>query len=385
MANVLQYINTGTATSAGAAAVQPQGQWCRPQHKNTCQVYVFAGNTCCMCVPTTATTWVIEMWGQGGGGGGGCCCGVGFYGGQGGAYGWAVCSTGGQNHVLCACSCNCSCSTCTICSGTQGQFSRVCNCLSGVTKFFCVCGGTAGIWCCFPPAPLCCDPSPCGWQCSNTWLYWRCQASQLATVYDPIVNAGSSPSVSATVSVATAIASSGCYYQFCCSTPTAITPTSASYVACAGGTQTQVGTPTNTSSGTTTVVTSAGSAGTPVNIPSCLNNLWGNLCVCSCFSSPYVWSGACGWSDPNTCSTPFGCLNGSGQSIANATCGGGMGTGGASYAGGDQAWTKCTFGCGSCWVQCGNFPGGGGMTTWSQTAWSSPGCGAPGLIMMSWG
>jgi hypothetical protein len=61
-----------------------------------------------------------------------------------------------------------------------------------------------------------------------------------------------------------------------------------------------------------------------------------------------------------------------------------MGVGGAAYAGGDQAWQKCSFACSSCWVQCGNFPGGGGMSTWSGTAWGQPGWGAPGLILMSW-
>ena len=61
-----------------------------------------------------------------------------------------------------------------------------------------------------------------------------------------------------------------------------------------------------------------------------------------------------------------------------------MGVGGASYAGGDQAWQKCVFACYSCWVQHGNYPGGGGMTSWGYTAWTQPGMGAPGLILMSW-
>lgn len=331
MASAVGYINTGGG-AVSSATTPPPGAWNRPTHKPTCCTAVYNGNSCCMCVPSTATCYIIEMWGQGGGGGGGCCCGVGVYGGQGGSYGWVTCTTSGVNHTLCACTCQCFCSTCTICSGTPGQFSRVYNCqgTGGISGQWCVCGGVQGLWCCNPTYPAC-----YGKQDSNTWLFWKNNAAALATA--------STSSASATV------------LPNCCNSTTGIPIDSSAYTQSAA----------------------AGSA------PALLDKIWGNLCVCSAFSSPYVWSGACGFSDGAATSSPFGCINAQ-NGIANAQCGGGMGVGGAAYAGGDQAWHKCSFDCASCWVQCGNFPGGGGMSTWSGSAWANPGWGASGLILMSW-
>lgn len=372
MASVIGYINSGGTTTS---AVFPQGQWCRPSHKPTCCIGLYGGQTCCLCIPSTATCFIIEMWSQGGGGGGGCCCGVGSYGGQGGTYGWVACTIAGTVQTLCACVCNCSCSTCTICSGTAGQFSRVVNC-AGAGQTWCVCGAAAGIWCCNPSAPWCWggatqNPTPTG--IYNTWYFWQNCSSQLAQVYNPSFSVGS-----VSLNCYTEVCTPGCCLVLCCTSATSITPTAITFTGCAGGTPTTVGTLSSTSG--------IAQTGAPVNvpIPSVLNNLWGCLCTCSCFSSPYVWMGACGWSDPAAASTPYGCLNATASSIPNAACGGGAGVGGAAYAGGDQAWLKCSFACQSCSVQCGNFPGGGGMSTWSGTAWSSPGCGAPGLILISY-
>ena len=333
MTSVTQFINSG---AVGAGALKGRSVWCRPTHKPTCCMSIYNGSACCVCVPTTATCFIIEMWGQGGGGGGGCCCGVGPFGGQGGAYGWVACTTSGTNHILCACTCDCHCSTCTICTGTYGQFSRVCNC-GGPGGFWCVCGGNQGCWTCAPAAPAC-----CGSQLSNTWLFWKNCSAALAC-HGAINTSG--------VQCAQNL-------QFCCSQ--SASPIASTFAGCN--------------------VTAGNAVGTVTSNP--LDSMWGNLCACACFSSPYVWLGACGWSDPATASTPFGCLNVTG--IPNAACGGGMGSGGASYAGGDQAIYKCAFACSSCFVQCGNFPGGGGMSTWSATAWSNPGWGAPGLILISW-
>jgi hypothetical protein len=111
--------------------------------------------------------------------------------------------------------------------------------------------------------------------------------------------------------------------------------------------------------------------------------------TCGCFQPlGYVWRGACGWSDPSPGSSPAACLNGSAyfsSQIVNAACGGGMGVGGASYAGGHHAWKRYSFDCGgACWPDAGRFPGGGGMSSHSGTAWQQPGQGARGLILMSW-
>ena len=351
MASITEYIKTGSF-SGTATGSRMAGAWCRPVHRSTCCIAVHTGGSCCMCVPTTATCFIIEMWGQGGGGGGGCCCGVGSYGGQGGAYAWVACTTSGTLHSFCACSCVCNCSTCTICSGTPGQFSRVCRC-DAIGGFWCVCGGAEGIWCCNPSYPSCFSGStqnPSGDLINkyNTWWYMKTCSAALTLP---------APVGAATVS--------GLKLANCSTTTvqTGITPTAPTFEGCAS-----------------TVLAGGGAA---PGAASGWDNISGCLCTCSCFSSPYVWLGACGWSDGGATKSPFGCYNAQ-NGITNAQCGGGMSVGGAAYAGGDQAWLKCTFSCGSCWVQCGNFPGGGGMSTWSQTAWANPGWGAPGLILMSW-
>lgn len=351
MTSVLGYINAG-ALPSGSGPQNIAGQWCRPIHRTTCRMAVFAGGSCCICVPTSATCYVIEMWGQGGGGAGGCCCGVGSYGGQGGAYGWVTCTTSGTNHILCACSCLCDCSNCTICSAYNGQFSRVTNCngTGGISGVWCVCGGATGFWCCNPSFPWAWDGGtsigggthPKRY---NTWL--RTTACSAVLAQAPV--ASSTPS--------------GTALNFCCTSQTGITPSAPTWCGCAA----TVALPGASSS--------AGSIGDSFN-----------CCTCTAFSSPVVWLGACGWSDYTASSTPFGCLNNPGTSITNAAyCGGGAGVGGAAYAGGAMAWHKCAFNCGTnhC-MQCGNFPGGGGMSTHSQTAWAQPGKGGPGLILISW-
>ena len=355
MTSALQYIRTGVLGAAGGAFTPNAGAWCRPRHRATCCIFVYGGSSCCMCVPTSATCYVIEMWAQGGGGGGGCCCGVGSYGGQGGSYGWVTCTTSGTNHILCACACVCGpCSACQICTGNPGQFTRVINCngLGGNGGgCWCVCGGAQGLWCCFPSYPACWvgstqNPSGANLYKYNTFrLFTQCSACLAAAP--------------ASVSSSTA----GSFLQTCCT----------------NGAVPAVGTTTFTGCDACAAPGAGGASGGSVldaYVP-------GNLCSCSAFSSPYVWSGACGWSDGGREAGPSHCLN-SNNGIVNAQCGGGYGVGGAAYAGGDQAWQKCSFECGSCWVQCGNFPGGGGMGTWSQTAWGQPGWGAPGLVLMSW-
>ena len=367
MANVLSYINTGTFAAVAAAAggyTSPPGMWCRPAHKPTCCVYITGDNSCCMCVPSSATCFVIEMWGQGGGGGGGCCCGVGSYGGQGGTYGWVACATGGQNWILCACACHCDCSYCSICSGTPGQFVRVCQCNGGINgTFWCVCGGNDGYWCCNPDFPWCWDGAsrnPGNWptgQKHNLWRHWTDRSQCLA--------GGCTGTTTA--------ASSSVGYVWCCIANAICqganpTPTAATYAN------------STTAQGSTNVGGGAGSNLLDIIFPKT---------TCGCFQPlGYVWRGACGWSDPSPGSSPAACLNGSAyfsSQIVNAACGGGMGVGGASYAGGHHAWKRYSFDCGgACWPDAGRFPGGGGMSSHSGTAWQQPGQGARGLILMSW-
>ena len=358
MTTAFQYIRTGALGVTAGGFTPIAGAWCRPRHRATCCMHVGWGNSCCICIPTTATCYVIEMWGQGGGGGGGCCCGVGSYGGQGGAYGWVTCTTSGTNHILCACSCLCLCSTCGICSGTPGQFSRVFNCngTGGVGGQWCVCGGSPGLWCCFPSAPWCwagstSNPSGSNQFKFNTYRLFKDCSACLAAIPGSTV----------------ASTTTGQFLQYCCTNGAVPAIEAATFTGCAA--------------------TAAGSSG-GVTGGALDAYVAGQLCVCTAFSSPYVWTGACGWSDAALAAGPSHCLNiactSPSNGPVNANCGGGMGIGGAAYAGGDQAWQKCSFECGSCWVQCGNFPGGGGMSTYSQTAWGQPGWGAPGLILISW-
>jgi hypothetical protein len=124
---------------------------------------------------------------------------------------------------------------------------------------------------------------------------------------------------------------------------------------------------------------------------------------CNCFMNPtnpgYVWYGSFGYSDPNPSASPWQCQVQNAYTTCGGTspctggpfgkisenCGSMMGVGGAAYAGGDQAWMNCTNNvCYSCWVQHGNFPGGGGKTSAGFTAWTQPGAGAPGLILISY-
>ncbi len=124
-----------------------------------CRYYSSANST---CVPDTATTMMIEAWGQGGGGGGSCCCMWGEYGGQGGDYSmkkWDVSSYGHITVCGCACCCECNAPTCV---GHQGQFTRYCICGTG--------GGssTAALQCCYCTSGGACGINKCNWgQSSN--------------------------------------------------------------------------------------------------------------------------------------------------------------------------------------------------------------------------
>jgi hypothetical protein len=134
-----------TVGSASAAGVNRA--WCRPLHKTNC-AYTSGGSSCCVCVPSTATCYIIEMWGQGGGGAGACCCMGSCFGGQAGAYGWIACTTSNQTHTMCICACVCSCRSCDagVHAGHPGQFGRICDCSVG--DLWCIIGGCGGSTCC---------------------------------------------------------------------------------------------------------------------------------------------------------------------------------------------------------------------------------------------
>lgn len=128
--------------------------WNRPTHRTTCYG-ITGGNSCCVCIPSSATCFIIEMWGQGGGGAGACCCMGACFGGQAGDYGWISCTTSGTNHALCVCVCTCNCCTpgAGLFTGSPGQITRVVDCSvantwqTGATA----CGGST---CCFGMQPM---------------------------------------------------------------------------------------------------------------------------------------------------------------------------------------------------------------------------------------
>jgi len=341
MTSVLGYINTGSV--GGGGVTLPQSVWCRPAHKPTGCVAIWgSGGNCCVCVPTTATCFIIEMWGQGGGGAGGCCCGDSTYGGQGGSYGWVACTTSATNHILCACTCTCLCSTCNICSGPGGQFSKVCNQTTG--GIYCVAGGGGGLWQC--GSVCCCNNT--GKSCNNTWCFYVTQNS-LALACTVAAGSGT-PLTSACL-------------NFCNATTaqTAVTPAYSQTASTAG------------------VSAAAAATGPLVATPFCVTS-------CTCFN--YYVQGLCGWSDTacgtGSSITPYNCLNNQ-NGVPNAHCGGGTGVGGAAYAGGDQQWwNRNNFNCNQCYGRPGNFPGGGGVGSGGATAWTQPGATSYNLILISW-
>ena len=176
----------GLLTNLFTVATVANRTWCRPTHRTNC-ILIIGGNSCCVCIPNTATCFVIEMWGQGGGGAGSCCCMGSPYGGQAGDYGWVTCATSGTNHILCVCACNCSC-----CSpnagqytGSPGQISRVCNCTTSILyQTGGGCGGTTYCWYDYQSCVYNWDynsgHSPlsfsCCWSCLRT-NHWSCYQS----------------------------------------------------------------------------------------------------------------------------------------------------------------------------------------------------------------
>jgi len=313
--------------------------WCRPTHRTNC-AYVIGGNACCICIPASATCFVIEMWGQGGGGAGVCCCMAACFGGQGGDYAWVTCTTSNTVHTLCACACSCDCCTtgAGVWAGSPGQLSRVTDCSVANTWTVApsACGGST---CCFGPQgmgnPGCGQMTyfsshsntaiTCCW--TGTWnnnfgqTYGSDQSYQNTSYINPFSTLAMMP-----------------FYQI----------QGTSYVSNANG---------------------------PVTC-SC----------CQCFN--FYVRGGCGWSDPGLLSTYASDNSCWYQKPIWTYCGSGMGRGGSAYAGGAGQCADC--GCNNAYYYggCGgNAPGGGGSS--ANMGYSPGSCcigsnGAAGLILISW-
>lgn len=326
MGLITSLFTVGAAASARA--------WCRPGHRTNCFA-VTGGNSCCVCIPSTATCFVIEMWGQGGGGSGSCCCMGACWGGQAGDYGWVRCTTSGTNHILCACACNCTCCTpgAGLYTGSPGQETRTCNCTTGILYRMApqACGGST---CCFGVQPM--NSPGCTSLEYNTWH--------------------------------SNIAINCCWYgnsvNNWCTDGT-------SYEGPGNGCRDwwgQVRMPFRQIQGTAAT---------------------GETCTC-CQQFNFYVRGGCGWTSPWTWTTYSGPGNqncGFNQPTVSF-CGNGFGRGGTAYAGGAGQCCDCQsqnapqFGGVN-----GNFPGGGGSSA-SGTGCTGGcclgSCGGPGLVLISW-
>lgn len=112
--------------STGAGAITS-----RITHGSTYQRWTFGCcNSCCQCIPSSASAYAYELWGQGAGGAGAMCCMWGSFGGSGGRYAAARVDYSGcsSNRQMCFCACSCYCCNCCVCNGHCGQFTRMCLC-----------------------------------------------------------------------------------------------------------------------------------------------------------------------------------------------------------------------------------------------------------------
>jgi len=317
--------------------------WCRPTHRTNC-AYVVGGNACCVCIPATATCFVIEMWGQGGGGAGTCCCMGACFGGQGGDYAWVTCATSNTVHTLCACACSCYCQTTTagIFTGSPGQSATVKDCdLVG-----------SSIRATYTVAASACGGSTC---CNGMIAMDSVAAGQNMTYNQAHSN----------------LAINCCWQGNWTNNPN---NTADCYIYCCGynnlfSIQAQM--PFYQIQGT----------GYAANL--------GGFVSCSCCQNfNFYVRGGCGWSDPGLL-TQFASDNANWYNTpTNTYCGYGFGRGGAAYAGGAGQCNDCGSNSNNYFGGCGgNAPGGGGSS--ASMAYSPGSCclggqGGLSLILISW-
>ena len=308
--------------------------WCRPTHRTNC-AYVTGGNACCICIPSSATCFVIEMWGQGGGGAGSCCCMGSPYGGSAGAYGFATCTTSATSHTFCICACACTCFTpvAGASAGMAGQITRICDCGgSGVTNWTAT-GGLGGTTVC-----------QCAWVDRG-----QCNTNR---VFNPAHST---------------VAINCCWWGF----------TSNNYcldnMTCIGCTYFRQ------------------DANLPFQLIQGTHDrlAGGNVALtCSCCTNfNFYVLGGCGFSTPDQ-NQQFATDNAAMSQAICAYSGAGWGRGGAAYAGGAAQCCDCSSqaGCQFGGTQ-GNMPGGGGSSA-SGTGVSGGCClgsqGGTGLVLISW-
>ena len=340
MSLITSLFTVGTATAAGVNRA-----WCRPTHRTNC-AYASGGSSCCVCIPATATCYIIEMWGQGGGGAGACCCMGSCFGGQAGAYGWIACTTNNQVHTMCMCSCICSCRACGagVHTGMPGQFSVVCDCTLSI--MWQVCGGCGGSTCCNAMLGMSAQGA-CGvsWDRNpahtNLAINCCCFGHGWATL-----------NCSSVMNGTTDFSQQGMCFD-----------------------------------GASTVDYFSISAWQPFKQ---VQGTTAYNCSCNCCTNfDFLVCGGCGWSAPEMW-TMFSTDQGwAFQSPTTTFCGAGIGFGGGSaYAGGAGQCCKCDHSGTQYWGGVdGNFPGGGGSSAGmprSPGSCCSGSCGGYGLVLISW-
>jgi len=343
-----QNLSTLFSTTGGAAGTNSGGLWGRPLHETQCQMAIYPGGACCLCVPSNATRVVVEMWGQGSGGSGACCCQWGTRGGQAGTYAYKVWSTANSNSPairgscmsFCGCVCACDCQSYDN-YGSCGQFSKLYDCTG--YWYGCTLGGQCSGY------AFC--TATCWWGgCTGDCYCWSDACSVFA--------ASSSGGGGICYALPASESQGNCIGPSC---------VCGGYGICVNNTVSAYPISFTTAGGATAPVATSGD--TVINAAA-VTCVW-PLGSCSCFD--LVRCGAYGFTK----------IQGS-RSDAGA-CDYKLGVGGAAYAGGAQQQRSANpttfYYCGLN----GNFPGGGGRSSGAfGGGCCAGGAGGGGLILISY-
>lgn len=302
----------------------------RTTHGTSGQCYLLGcGSWCCMCLPSSATTWTMESWGQGGGGPGNCCCMWGCQGGAGSDYAYSDWSSWSCSTAQMWCNCTCMCFCCSPGNGAQpGQFSRMNNCTA--SWFGCVGGGTQGYGC-------------CNYGGTTSYL------GDINKEQNPYATSGGGGSSSGTATNITGLVNidCDCWHSNCTAQ---------------GNPYTNWGSQSSGGGG-------GGGSNSDGYYPPTAVNCTSGMFVNSCYNNTkFCVRGSCGWSNGSTCDV--NCV---------------LGAGGSSYGGG-FVQCKCSQPGNWAYTGCpGKAPGGGA----SSSGACGGGCccggvGAVGAILMSW-
>jgi len=345
-------------------------RWNRPTHEAN-RAAILAGTAKCICVPSTATRVVVEMWGQGGGGSPGNCQTNGIYGGQGGSYSNKVFTDVnspacmGTCILFCGCVCTCDCMAIPVAGvptcGHCGQFSwlRNCNTVGAMANWYgCTTGGVGGV-------PL----------CSHT-VFWH-EALNKCSLHFCMYGNNITCGLPFNSEYNTLCLDINKKTLFALQNMSISNSANLSGGSCVGSSCFCADTLTSASvTGTGTFNTNELTLAIHQNNNS-LNNIFKCL-YCSCFDNYRL--GACGFTDLND-ATPLAKAG-----IWTCDISAMIGVGGASYAGGSQQHCSNQVSNMAYMGMGGYFPGGGGRSsaTYGVGYLCNGSIGGAGLIIISW-